>query len=383
MRLLIIIGLLGIHTLSWGQSFRYLDSLSYAQYLAGEAKPLIQTIKVGERKGFNSYYWQMRKGLAYQWLGQPRRAEMAFLQALKMAPSSQDAKTLTGQQYFTQQSWLRYWQWQHKYPDAVAATDLPGVWGQVFAEGGQKWISAGHPFLGNTSFASLGLSHRVGWSILQQWTFQYLDVLWDYEDANGQRQRPHVRQYQWGGRTQWAIGRRDGIQGAFQIAQVNLPDSLPAYDGMVQLHWQHRWASVDSRLGLGMARYQDTVAYQLQLGGTWYPAYTNRWRLTLLALPQWHQQSWMIGGYGMVEWEAKTTYISLMAGWGDRPRYIDPEGLLLYNHMGQIVFNARVLVRQQLTRHWQLYIGYSWEKKQDFNASYEQHTPFLGITYNF
>jgi hypothetical protein len=367
------------------------DSVSYAQYMAGNWQQLIITGKQAERAGFDSPILRLRVAYARFITGDYAGALKDYDVILKNDSYNQIGRyyAYLCHKYLNQELGASY---NAAYLDSnQTKSEKISTYGLINTgiESGVKVND--NTYRGTAAYTRVYLTNRLGWR-------------WQLEQSVA-----YFNQYISGSTVQ--------IPGAPLIAVINSNNQQLEYYGKVSysltenvqllasyhyLNTTYQTITYTGNVGLAGLRYSGArFALQGDVNmGSLIGKHINQYNAAIMLYPMGNLNFYTVSrgsyvdqsGTGTVVFNQTIGYRLLKNTWaetsgtfGDMNNYIDADGLYIYNAIDPTKLRVGQTIFQPIGKHLQVQLNYTYEQKQDdaHNSNYNQHSITAGLLWKF
>jgi len=384
----LIVGIANAQTI---KSFNEADSVSNAQYMAGNWRQLIVTGQRAIDAGFDSPALRQRLGYARLLTSDYSAALKEYAEVFKNDSHNQPARyyAYLCHKYLNQDPGASYNAAYLDTSQQKSENITPYGLINVGVESGLKYNN--NTYRGTSSYTRVYLTNRLSWR-------------WQLEQS--------VAYF-----SQYISGSTVQIPGSALVATINSNDQQFEYYGKISysltenlqlmaayhyLNTNYESVSYSNNIGFAGLRYSGT-GFTLQGDinmGNMIGHHINQYNASVMYYPMGNLDFYTISrgsyldqnsaGVGVFQQSVgykvfKNTWAETSGTFGNLNNYIDADGLYIYNAIDGTKLKLGETVFYQLNKHVQLQLNYTYEKKQDeiHSLNYNQNSITAGLLWKF
>ncbi|MES2809046.1 MAG: hypothetical protein V4619_10500 [Bacteroidota bacterium] len=373
-------------------SFEQADSVSNAQYLAGNWAQLIQTGKYAIAAGYDSPALRQRLGYAQMLSGNYSKAIKEYKTALKNDSYNTTARyyTYLCHQYLNHDAGASY---HAAYLD-TSQRKAEGIHAFGLINAG---IESSAKFNDNVyrqtaNYSRVYLSNRLGWRLQLTQSVAYFNQYF---------LNSYLQQAPGSGLVTVANTTNQQIEYYAKLS-YSVTDNLQLLGAYHYLNSNYLNAAYNNQIGFGGLRYNGThFALQGDVNiGYMIGEHLNQYNATLMLYPMGNLDFYTVsrvsylqqGGMGRGIFSqslgyklAENIWAETSGNFGNLNNYNDTDGLYIYNAIDPSKLKLGQTFFFQLGRHAQLQLNYTYEKKDDeiHTLTYNQHSITAGLSWKF
>ena len=364
-------------------TFPQVDSISYAQYMAGNWTQLASFGNEAVSNGIDFPGLRLRVGYAYFSMGNYSGALNQYQHVIANDKGNDTARYFAYlcNKYLNRDAEAFY---HTSYlAEGVLKSEEISPFGLVQAGAETSVKFPQNDYRGNAFYTRVSLNNKLGNRLLLDESLAYFTQPITVQNESALR-TSNDNQTEYYGKLTYAIFNKLLLVGAYHYFNTGYPQTTYNNNmGLVGIKYTGGYFDAQADVNFSHISGNNVMQYNGKIN--LYPLGNfNFYTITGITMQQSDSRQYIfsqLAGFKAL----KNVWLEGSATFGKLSNYFEYDGLYIYNAIDETTFKAAVTLYYQLNRHALLYVNYMFEKKTDTieTINYNQSSITWGVTWKF